>query len=705
MAAIGSIRKHSTFLVIVIGVALAAFVLGDFAKGGGGSRNINVGEVEGEEITIMDFNSEAEKNIEAQMQQQQKDRLTSDEIFSVKDQTWNDIVHRIIMDNEYEEVGLSVTSDELFDLVQGTNPHALIKQYFTNPDTKMYDRDLVIRYLQNMETLPEDAKQQWYRFEKYIKDDRLRGKFNALISKGYYLPKDLAQFAYLEKNDKAEIDYIAAKFVDVNDSIFDPTDADYRKYYDDNKEKYEQKASRDIEYVVFNIVPSAKDVQDSKKEMDEIAIELAETVDVVRFLKVNSDKPYDSSWFVQGSLPVQIDSFMFNNKVGAVSKPYMLNGEFHVARLMQVGQRPDSMKASHILIAYAGSYNARDGVTRIKPDARKLADSLLQVLNKKPSSMVALSKEFSNDPSVEQNDGDLGWFADGQMVHAFNAAVYDTKVGKFTLAETPFGYHIIEVTGKQDLVDKVRVAMVDVEIYASDQTYQDTYAKASKIATESDNEEEFDAAVTEQRLNKRSMPTVREMGNYIPGLKNPRQIIRWAYNDDVEVGDVSSVFDLEDMFVVAVLTAKEDEGYPTLDQVKDRIKINVYKELKGVYFAEKMKVYNGDFAKIKANMTVVEKQVNPLYFASRNLPGFTVENNVLGTVFGMKDGSVSQPIVGNAGVFIVKVNSITTASDVSDYKPTVLEIESDFSKRVNQDIPYNALKESLSVVDNRMEFY
>ena len=705
MAAIGSIRKHSTFLVIIIGVALAAFVLGDFAKGSGGSRNINVGEVEGEEITIMDFNSESEQNIDAQMQQQKKDRLSTDEIFSVKEQTWNDIVHRIIMDNEYVEVGLSVTTDELFDLIQGPNPHALIKQYFTNPDTKKYDRDLVIRYLQNMESLPEDAKQQWYRFEKYIKDDRLRNKFNILMSKGYYVPKDLAQVAYLEKNDKAVIEYVAAKYVDIKDSIFDPTDSDYSSYYKSHKEKYKQKASRDIEYVIFNIIPSAKDVEDAKREMDQIAVELAETVDVVRFVKVNSEKPYDSSWFAQGNLPVQIDSTMFNSKIGTVSKPYMQNGEFHVARLMEVGQRPDSMKASHILIAYAGAYNAREGVTRIKVEASALADSLLKVLKRNPSKMTALAKEYSNDPSVAQNGGNLNWFADGQMVPAFNKAVYDTKVNDFALAETPFGYHIIEVTGKKDLVKKVKVAMVDIEVYASDQTYQDTYAKASKIATECDNEDEFSAAVTEQRLNKRTMPVIREMSNYIAGLKNPRQIVRWTYKEDVNVGDVSSVFDLEDMFVVAVLTGKEDAGYPTLENVKERIKGNVYKELKGEYFANKMKAFDGDLAKIKSNMDVTEKQVNPLYFASRNLPGFTVENDVMGTVFGMKDGAVSKPIIGNAGVFVVKVNSITTSDELKDYTVIVLEKESDFSKSIDQDSPYNALKESLDIVDNRIDFY
>lgn len=705
MAAIGSIRKHSTFLVIVIGVALAAFVLGDFAKGGGGSRNVNVGEVEGEEITIMDFNYEAEKNIEGTMQQQEKDRLSADEIFSVKEQTWNDIVHRVIMDNEYEALGLSVTSEELFDLIQGSNPHALIKQYFVDQTTKQYDRNLVVQYLQNMESLPEAAKQQWIRFEKYIKDDRLREKFNVLISKGYYVTSEHANAVYAEKNDKANIDYVAAKFIDINDSLFNPTDADYAAYYDEYKEKYKQKASRDIEYVVFNIVPSAKDVEDSKKEIDQIAQEFRETVDVVRFVKVNSDKPLDTSWFAQGKLPVQIDSLMFNSKVGTVSEPYMLNNEFHVGRLMEVGSRPDSMKASHILISYVGAYNARSEVTRDKDQASSLADSLFNVLKRQPNTMVQLAKEFSNDPSVEQNNSDLGWFEDGKMIYSFNEAVLNTKVGKFTLTETPFGFHIIEVTGKKELVKKVKVAMVDREIYASDETYQNTFAKASKIATECANEDEFNKVVTEERLNKRTMPVIREMNNYIAGLKNPRQIIRWAFNPETEAGQVSNVFDLEDMFVVAVLTAKIDEGYPTLEQVKERIYQNVYNELKGEYYTNKMKELNYNLDEVKAGMQTVDKNVNPLYFSARNLPGFTTENKVIGEVFGMKSGTVSNPIIGNSGVFLVKVNDITLAGNTTNYTPIINELQADFEKRVGQDYPYNAMKESVEIVDNRIDFY
>lgn len=705
MAAIGNIRKHSTFLVIVIGVALAAFVLGDFARGGGGSRNVNVGEVDGEEVTIMDFNYEAEKNIDATMQQQRKDRLSADEIFSVKEQTWNDIVHRIIMDKEYDDLGIAVTSDELLELVQGPNPHPLILQYFKDPNTNQYNRDLVVQYLQNMESLPEEAQQQWIRFEKYIKDDRLRTKFNALISKGYYVPAEIAKMQYAYENDKANIKYIASKYIEIPDSLFNPTDSDFRNYYENNKENYKQDASRTIEYVVFNIIPSQTDVEKADKEMRQIAVEFKQTPDPVRFVKVNSDKPVDTSWFAKGQLPVQIDSVMFSSTVGTVSSPYKDGNTFNVARLLEIGQRPDSMKASHILISYTGAYNARPEVTMNRNQAQKFADSLFKVLERNPSKMKVFAKDYSNDPSVESNNGDLGWFADGAMVVAFNEAVYNTKVGKLTLTETPFGFHIIEVTGKGELVKKVKVAQIQREVYASDETYQNVFAKASKIATECQNEEEFNTMITEQRLNKRQQPNLREMGNFIAGLKSPRQIVRWAFNEETSVGDVSSVFDLEDMFVVAVLTESEPDGYPSLESVKERISGKVYNELKGQYLAEKMKQYNGDFNNIKENLNVTEKDVNPLFYNARNLPGFTIENEVIGTVFGMNNGETSQPIIGTSAVFVVKVNDITKVGDVTDYSTVINSLTETFVRSVDQDKPYTALKESLEIVDNRIDFY
>jgi peptidyl-prolyl cis-trans isomerase D len=705
MAVIGNIRKHSTFLVIIIGVALAAFVLGDFARGGGGSRDVNIGEVEGEEITIMDFNAKAEQNIENKLQQQKTDRLSVDEQFRTKDETWNQMVYSIIMDKEYEKIGLSVTPDELFDLIQGSNPHPVVVQYFSDPNTGKFDRNLIIQYLQNLETMPAQAKQQWIQFEKYIKEDRYRTKFKNLLIKGYYVPEALAQLNFEDENNKADIDYIAATYKSLNDSLFIPAESDYRAYYDAHKETYKQEATRDIQYVVFEVKPSAEDIRKAGIEAEQIYTEFTKTVDVERFVKVNSDSNYDSTWFVEGQLPVQIDSIMFNSPVGTVTKPYMENNTFYTARLVAEAMRPDSMKASHILIAFQGAFQADPKIIRTKVEAKALADSLYAVLAKSTKNMGELAMQFSDDPSAANNSGDLGWFADGNMVTNFNEAVINSNKGSVTMAETPFGYHVIEVTGKKPEVKKVRVAMVDREIIPSNETYQNIFANASKLATENKTLEQFNEYVSAENLSPREMPGIRKMSNRIPGLPNPRQIVQWAFNENTSVGAVSTVFDLEGMFVVAVVTKAIEEGYPKLDDIKSRIELLVINELKGKHLAKQMEAYNGDFEKAAAELNLTKTNVTPFFFTTRNLKGFGAENQVIGSVFGLEEGASSQPIIGNAAVFMVKLNNLTKATTPPSYAQTISKLETAFKQNVEQDRAYRALEESLEIKDNRIRFY
>jgi len=705
MAVIGNIRKHSTFLIIIIGVALAAFVLGDFAKGGGGSREVNIGSVAGEDITIMDFNLKVDQFIQNTKQQQNKERLTSDEIYRLKDDTWKQIVREILMEKEYEALGLTVTTEELFDLVQGPNPHPLIKQYFADPNTGQYNRALIIDYLKNLDNLPAEAKQQWIQFEEYIRNDYLSTKYKALVSNGYYVPNALAKMAYADDNNSASIAYLASNYADLADSLVDVTDADYEEYFEKNKERYEQKASRELEYVTFEIKPSMKDMEASRKDIDEIYAEFKLTTDIVRFVKSASDTPYDSSWKAQGQLPVQIDSNMFNSEIGTVTEPYLNNYIFSTARLVDVSYRPDSLKASHILIAYAGALRANPEINRSKLQAEELADSLYNVVKKSSNKLTQLAMEFSDDGSIAQNAGDLGWFADGQMVYAFNQAVINTKVGGITKVETPFGYHIIEVTGKKEDVKKVKVAIVNREVIESNETYQKTFAKASKLASENKTIDAFNEAVTEEKLNKRTANNIQEMSNYISGLKNPRQIIHWAYNENTEVGDVSPVFDLEGMFVVAALKLKTEEGYPSLEDIKSRLTAFVTNEVKGNVLAEKMGAYGKEFDKISENLNLDKVDINSLTFSSRNIQGFGAENKVIGSVFGMNPSEVSEPIIGSGAVFVIKVDKLTEAPERDDYTQNNTTLKNTFTQRVDQDYPFRAIEKASDIKDNRLLFY
>jgi len=704
MAAIGNIRKHSTMLVIVIGVAMAAFILGDFAKQRG-RRDVNVGVVDGQEITIMDFNKEFETNLDNTKRQKKVTSLTGAEQATVRNQTWNQVVKRIIMGKEYNELGIDVTADELFDMVQGPNPHPLIVQSFTDPSTDKFDRNRVVQYLKNLDNMPPEAKQQWLDFEKYLKQDRMQSKFSALISQGYYVPKALAMKAYQDDNNRASVSFVANKIANVPDSVVTVTDADYVAYYDANKERYEQQSARDLDFVLFKILPSEKDIKKGEKEITALKKELEQTEDVVRFMKVNSDTPYDSSWVSKGKLPVEIDSIMFSEKPGFVSDDWLSNDEYHVARLMDVAMRPDSMKATHILISYKGAYRANPAIDRTKEEAKQLADSLIKVIKKRSSKIGNLSSMYSDDPSAKQNKGDLGWFADGAMVPAFNQACIDTKKGKFTIAETPFGYHVIKVTGKKDMVKKVKVALLTMEVVPSNQTYQNVFADASKLASENKTQEQFNAAVKKMHLTKLSQPKMSETTSTIRGYDNVRQVVKWAFNDNTEIGVVSEVFDLEGAYLVAVVTNKYSKGTAPLEEIKNMLTRSVMNKKKGEYLANKMKEAGSDLNSISKKFNLPIEQDNALVFSARAFGSYGREQKAIGTSFGLSKGAVSKPVVDRTGVYVLKLNNIVKSDAEKGFKQAAIKLEQDFKSVVKNDLPYRSVEKATTIEDNRIKFF
>ncbi|NOX84630.1 MAG: hypothetical protein GXO86_01490 [Chlorobi bacterium] len=693
-------------MVIIIGVALAAFVLGDFTKQRNRSASQMIaGEVNDEKITIIDFNNKVEQNIDATKQQKKVEKLAAEDIFRIKNETWDQMVNKILMDNQYDALGLDVTSDELFDMVQGPNPHPLVQQSFVNPNTGKFDRNIVMQFLETLDQNRPEIKKQWFLFEDYLKNDRLREKYQNLILKGYYIPKDLAAMEFSQENDKADIDYVAKRFITVPDTLITPTEDDYLAMYEQEKERFKEAPSVDFDYVIFEVIPSIKDLQAARKEINQIYEEFKTTVDVPRFVQLNSDNPYDSSWKARGQLPVQIDSIMFNSPVGTVAKPYLENNTFHIARLMDIQNRPDSLKASHILIAYSGSARAAQTVTRTKEQAQKLADSLFKVIKRSPRKLETLALSYSDDPSVKSNKGDLGWFADGMMVWQFNEAVVNTKINHVTMAETPFGFHIIKVTGKKNIEKKVRVAMIDQEVLASNETYQRIFAKASKLASETHNIDQFDTAVDNSGYNKRLAQKIHKMDNHIPGLNNPRQIIRWAFNDNTEVGQVSEVFDLEGQFVVAVLTNRVEEGYLPLDQVKTRLNAKVFNHLKAQLILNEIKPYGDDMEKIAGVDGFKKDNMPALTFVSRNIKGYGTENEIIGRVFGTETGQQFGPIEGKGGIFVVKLNNLNKVAPPDNLDNIKKRMANRFKMKIDRGEIYNALKDDADIVDNRINFY
>jgi len=698
MAAIGAIRKHYGLLVIIIGLALLAFVMGDLFRSTNRRQTNNIAVVNGEKITYQDYANRADVNIE---NAKRNGSISNDDTYSVRNQTLDQMIREIIMNNEFEALGITVSSDELFDQFCGENPNQYVKQSFTDADGN-FDRKAVEDYLRNFQELDPVYQTKWIEFENAIKEERINEKYENLLKKGFYLPAKLAERYYSNKNDKRTAEVYAVRYNTIQDSTVVVTDQDNKAFYEANKKKYQTDATRSIDYIVFDVKPSQADRDAAMQYVADTKQGLQETTNVANYVAYNSDMPYDSTWKAAKDIPVAIESIVAENEAGYVFGPYENEGYFNVGRIMAKENRSDSLKASHILIAYKGSL--RSSATRTKEEANALADSLLKAA-KRVKDFETLAKDFSDDPSAQTNNGDLGWFTDGQMVTDFNEFVQKNNVGTIDMVETPFGFHIIKVTDKNEAKPMARIAVIAHEISASTATYQDVFSQANKFSTEVKNAEDFNKAVEEQGLNKRTFQTLKENTYRITGLTNPREIVRWAFKEETKVGDISTIFDLENMYVIAMVTKAIPEGITPMSEVVERYSYMIKKEKKGDMLMEKAAAYGTDYEKMINEMNGEKSTVENITYEGRGFGSYGVEEKAQGTALGMNQGVYSQLVKGGNAIFVIKVTGEQPAAATTDYSAIKREKQSVFNNAILNGAAYSALYDNAKIENNGIIFF
>ncbi len=715
MAVIGYIRRHSAIAVILVGISLVAFLVGpnliDWAKNalgyssGPGSKR-EVGIINGQSLSLAEFEGLTMKNVELTKLNQQKPELTANEIFDIKNQTWTQRVNEVILQEEYDKLGITISTNEMIDLLRGNDPHRLIRQYFVN-ENGMYDPKLVVQYMQNIDQIPPQDRAQWENFKEFIHSDRLNGKYRALMAKGYYFPSALAEMEYKNSSDIMGFRYVGLHYGDIADSLVpESTDRQYKEFYEKIKHQYVEVTTRDIEYVVFNILPSEKDLMEIEEETLNIFDEWVKSNDPAEYVNNIPGNRYDSSWVAKGELPIMIDSIMFAGDLGTFIEPYREGSSWYMACLMEKDVRPDSASAEHVLIAYQGAFRGDPEITRTREEAEQLADSIYNVLRRDASKLTEVAIAMSNDGSVVNNNGNIGWFLDGQMVHNFNDAAINGKVGDVVLVETVFGFHIIHITGLTDAEERVRIAQIEMPIEYSSETYDIYYAQARRFAGENDTREKFDQAVIDEGLEKREARYIRDMQRDLPGLENTRQIIRWVFWDEREEGDVSPLFDIGGKILVVVYTKGSEAGIAPFETLKDRIATRVQNERKAEYYAEKINELGTDDIYVIAQAFNVKVDTNEnMTFATRNLPGYGTEHDVIGSIFAMSEGQNSGILNGAGGVFVVEVDKVFRAPAMDNYAAIMRQKKMNFDSFLNNNMPYKAIENNADLKDYRRYFY
>ncbi|MCB9336435.1 MAG: SurA N-terminal domain-containing protein [Flavobacteriales bacterium] len=691
MAVIGKIREKSGLLLIIIGVAMLAFILGDLFRSGQtffGDPN-SIGEIGDVEISGQDFNNKYEESI-ARWESQNRQAANEQIRESIREQVWNEIVRDHVLGSQIAELGIAVSPQELFDMVQGNDPHPQVKQAFTNPQTGEFSSAQVLQFLKSLETMPVDNKNQWLLFEQGIQKERVGSKYFNLIKKGMYAPSAFAKKAMIEQNEKRNIKFVAKRYFTVPDSSITITDEEKLAYYNEHKHEYKQEASREIEYVRYDVVPSEQDIEETKKWAEQTFEEFKASVNDSAYVMFNSDVPFDARYYTREDLAMIPDSSFFDAEVGTMVGPYEEGNTFVIAKLTANKLVPDSVKARHILLKTTGQ--PTDTTLEAKLDSVKNIVS-------KGGDFAAIAKEMSEDVGSAIEGGDLGWFREGQMVPQFNDACFNGKKGELTIVQTQYGYHLIQILDQGPLVKKVQAGIIVRNIEPSNETFDAVFAKASAFYSENNTSSNFTKATESGEIIKR-VAEVKVNDKAIAGLESPRELIRWAFNN--EKGSVSAPFQFDNTFIVAHLAEVKEDGIAPMEQVEIQVELGAKKAKKAKMFIEEMSG-KSNLEEIASTIGGNIESAKDVNFANYSVPGMGQEPRIIGMIPTLQKGQMSIPLEGQTGVFVIMVEDVVAADANADYSANKVQMTQMLSNNTNRAM--DALKEKFGIKDNRYKFY
>lgn len=717
MSVLEKIRSKTGLLVGIIGLALVIFILESLLGSGSalfGSSDTLVGKIAGEKIDYNAFNTKVEQQI-AQIQQNNPQAQINDQTKEqIVNQVWQEMINERVNKKQYNKLGVSVSADELYDLML-VHPHQYVLQQVTDPNTGKIiegfakpDGSLdVVKLGQWVGQMSPEQSRFWKQLETSIAEFRAAEKYNALIKKGMYVTTAEAKDAFIGQTKQVNASYVMKRYASVSDSAVKVSEEEINNYYNKHKALYKVgQTTRKIEYVSFDVLPSNKDYESLQKE----------AMDVAEIFKAKTAKE-DSAYISQETEGGQVmiasynkknmviaDSSVFTAAKGTVFGPYTEGTFIKIYKLTDTKSVADSAKVRHILI---GLQSQKTQTQRTPEVAKRIADSLTVLLKEKKVSFDTLVKTMSDDLGSIDKGGDYGWFDENKgFVEPFKNAGLMGTVGNISVVPTQFGFHIIEVLG----VSKTRhnsytVAQISKLIAPSSETNKEYYKLASDFAGKNLTTEAFNKAIEAEKLNKRIADDVKESDKNLPGLDDAKDLVRWIYK--AKKGDVSEVFEFKDRYIVANLVSVKDKGIAPLEEVREDVTKKAIRDKKAEQFMAEFANKAGaskSIDDIASKMNLIVEKADNLTFASYNIPAIGREDAMIGTATAMKNGAISRVIKGDNGVFVVFVNAVNEAALPKDFKGKQKEMEQAASGRADYEM-YDALKEKAEIEDHRGKFF
>ncbi|PID69376.1 MAG: peptidylprolyl isomerase [Flavobacteriales bacterium] len=713
MAILSKIRERSIFLIVIIALALFSFVIGDvFTRGGFGGNSNSVGEINNENISVQEFAALVE-------QQRNASQGRNSQIQSVN-AAWNNLIRQKVYESQLEKSGIVVGEKDVWEEIK-RQPFVQNSPQFKN-EAGLFDEDKLKEYIAGLKDAKDDNEQSraawlsWRDFEENIKTGIEIKAYNSLVSSAINPTFPQAENYYTNQNTKLNIQYVYVPFTAVKDSVVSVSDDEIKNYVKNHPKQFDSEATRDVSYVKFDLVATAEDEAAIKSELEALKNDreeysnaakgnitikgLKNTEDITNFFRLqSSDLPLDERFYTKNTVNKAIADTVFNMNIGDVYGPFKDAGYFKITKLIDVKQLPDSVKARHILISYAGSAVNDPSITLSETEAKKQADSLLTVVKNDPDRFGDLAKELSADKMSAVNGGDLKWFTYNAMVPEFRDFTFENSKGTFGVVKTQFGFHVIEVLEQKNSQKQVKLATFARKIDASEETENAIYQKAELFASELNEGKDLESLAKEQNVKIQQVVGLKPMDERVSALGNQRQIVNWAFNKDTELNDIKR-FDVDKGYTVVKLTGKRPEGLNIGNQ-KAAIRTKLLNEKKTALIKEKMSGKDLKAIANAYNTTVLTS--NAVSLASPALPNIGRAEQFAGIIVVLDEGKQYTGIPAKKGVFAVKILKKELPPKMDNYAGTLTTLKNNYKSKNSK--LYETLKEFAEIEDNRATFY
>lgn len=708
MAILGQIRSRSIFLIIVIGLALFAFVISGVFDGKGYQAQEPVGVINGEEILIEDFRSQVDFF----------ERNYNQQTMIAVNNVWNNSLRTEILKQQFETSGVKSGKDHIQNILS-INPSFSSDQRFLN-DAGLFEIDKFKDFILELKTTNPEVYEQWKSQESIFELQSNEQIYFNLISSGINYTNFDGKNEYYLNNNKIDIEFIQIPYSSVDDSLISYKTSDFKKYMSENEEKFKVDASRDIQYVLFDEKPSLDDEKSIKDRLSKLLVETKEynevskleetlpslttTKNIREFVNEFSEISFDSIYLPKGSLPTEHANMLFNLNTNQTYGPYLDGEYFKISRMLdkKIG---GSVRSSHILVAYQGARDANPTVSRTKDEAKKEANKILRKVRNSPEKFSEFALEFSDGPSKVRG-GDLGFVQEGSMLKPFNDFIFSRRVGSTGIVETDYGYHVIKVVAKDDVVLLASIAEKNIP---SDQTSDKVFNEATKFEMNLSKNPDFKSIADESNYEIKVVNGVKILDNDFPGLKNQRRVVQWLFSDETSINDFKR-FDISNGgYLIAQVTGTVEEGLSSVQDASYRILPEVIKSKKAEYI-----ISNNDnsmsIEDIAALNNIEVKKALAVNQKNATISDAGYEPSVVGHSFGLALNSVSDFIIGENGVYKIKVtkkeeysndNETVNISFVNSFRNQLINRN---RSSINAKV-FESLKETSEITDNRSVYY